>query len=371
MTVSDSGSRGVVRVVVDGYSMSNGSQLRGIGTFLREVLTGLAQKPDLEVRALVGPGAVLPDDVERGAMKRHAYRPTIANLEHELRLPRDLRRASGDVVWAPGTPPPRHCRAPFVQTVFDLTPLVFRDWTMKHERRRWERSIQRVRNAERVVTASNSAADQVMRLFGVDAARVEVVPCGVDPRFAPGAVEASDPPYLLYVGGWGPHKGYADAMAVVSALADDGFPHRLLMVGPQDAWTDARIKEQLDACGRPDRIDVRGWVDDIVGCYRGASALLFTSRAEGFGLPVLEALACGLPVVAFDNTSIPEVLGPAGLAVPDGDLRAFTAAVARLLREPTLRDELARAGIEQASRFRWNDTVDRYHDILRASAAKV
>src|SRR5438067_1853335 len=83
---------------------------------------------------------------------------------------------------------------------------------------------------------SSSSADQAVRVLGVDPARVEIVHNGVDPQFSPGPTAAVDPPYLLYVGGWGPSKGYAEAMAVAGALAEAGFPHRLRMAGPHDAW---------------------------------------------------------------------------------------------------------------------------------------
>jgi alpha-1,3-rhamnosyl/mannosyltransferase len=251
----------------------------------------------------------------------------------------------------------------------DLTPLVFRHWAMEYEARRWERSARQVRRAERVVADSRSSADQAIRLLGVDADRVEVVHLGVDPQFTPGSAEPADPPYVLYVGSWGPHKGYAEAMQVIAALADAGLPHRLRIVGAQDDWVAARVREILDASPRPDRVDLIGWADDVVELYRGAAALVFTSRAEGFGLPLLEASACGVPVVAFDNTSVREVLDGAGAIVADGDVNAFASTLRVVLSDPARRDELVQAGVERAGQFRWGDTVDRYHEILLSSAA--
>src|SRR5947209_14635956 len=96
------------------------------------------------------------------------------------------------------------------------------------------------------------------------------------------------------------------------------------MTGPNDEWMRGRVDEVLARATRPDRVEVLGFVDDLVDLYRGASALVFTSRAEGFGLPIVEAMACGTPVVAFDNTSIPEVAGDAGVLVPDGEDRKST-----------------------------------------------
>jgi glycosyltransferase involved in cell wall biosynthesis len=206
-------------------------------------------------------------------------------------------------------------------------------------------------------------------LLGVDADRVEVVHLGVEPQFTPGRAAPADPPYVLFVGSWGPHKGYAEAMQVVAALADEGLPHRLRIVGAQDAWVAARVRELVEASPRPDRVDVVGLADDVVALYRGAAALVLTSRAEGFGLPLLEASACGVPVVAFDNTSVREVLDSAGVIVADGDITAFVSALRDLLTDDRRRDDLVQAGIARAAEFRWDDTVDRYHEILRSTAA--
>src|SRR5204862_3841800 len=137
----------------------------------------------------------------------------------------------------------------------------------------------------RIVAVSRSSADQAVRLLGVDATRVEVVPNGVDQRFSPGPGPTDGDPYLLFVGAWGPHKGHAEAFATVGALAHAGYPHVLRAAGPADAWMQRRVQDVLTRAPRPDRVQLLGYVDDLAELYRGASALVFTSRAEGFGLP--------------------------------------------------------------------------------------
>lgn len=360
---------GAVRVVLDGYQLTDGSEQRGIGTVLRHVLPGLAGDDRLAVSVLARPAARVPDGVERIHLARHDLRPRLAHLEHELRLPADLRRARAEVILSPGNLPPRHSPAPLVQILYDLTPLVWPHPLSENEARRWRRAAAQLRRARMVVAISRSAADQGIAHLDLDPDRVEVVHLGADPTFAPGPrPDGAGPPHLLYVGAWGPHKGYAEAMAVVAAVADAGHPHRLRIVGPADAWMAERVAEVRAAAPRPDLVDVVGWVPDVVAAYRSADALLFTSRAEGFGLPLLEALACGLPVVAFANTSIPEVVGDAALLVPDGDVAAATAAVHRVLSEPTLARELAGGGPTRAATFRWADAVGAYADILMGAA---
>jgi glycosyltransferase involved in cell wall biosynthesis len=353
-----------VRVVVDGLALSDGSRRRGFGTTLAHLLPGLAAVPSLDVVVLARPGAEVPPGASIEPLARHDVRAKLALLEHEWRLPRDLRRARPQVVWSPANHPPRRCPAPLVQTVHDLTPLVLPSPETAHDARRWRRRAGRVRDAARVVTVSRSSADQAMRLLGVDAARIEVVPNGVDPQYTPGAADGESAPYLAFVAAWGPHKGHAEAFATVAALADLGYPHVLRVAGPNDEWMRARVDDVLARADRPDRVEILDYVDDLADLYRGASALLFTSRAEGFGLPIVEAMACRTPVVAFDNTSIPEVAGDAGVLVPDGDLDQYVHAVRRVLDDAAFAADRRAAGLEQAARFRWDDAVARYGEIF-------
>jgi len=356
-------SDGPVRVVVDGRALTDGSRDRGFGTTLRHLLPGLVAAPELDLVVLAEPDAALAVGAKAAPLRRHDLRPKLALLEHELRLPHDLRRAGPDVVWSPANQPPRHCVAPLVQTIHDLTPLVWPSPETDHDARRWKRSAARVRGASRVVAVSRSAADQAIRLLGVDATRVEVVPNGVDPVYAPG--DAGDgQPYLLFVGAWGPHKGHAEAFATVAALAEAGYPHVLRVAGPDDAWMQQRVKDVRASAARPDRVELLGYVSDLATLYRGASALVFTSRAEGFGLPILEAMACGTPVVAFANTSTPEVGGEAAVLVPDGDVAAMVNGVRRVLDDPAFASDRRDAGLVQAARFRWDDAVARYVELF-------
>ena len=357
-------SDGPVRVVVDGRSLTDSSRDRGFGTTLRHVLPGLVASPALDVVVLAEPDAALSARTTVLPLQRHDLRPKLALLEHEWRLPRDLRQAQPDVVWSPANHPPRRCTGPLVQTIHDLTPLVWPSPETAHDARRWKRSAARLRDAARIVTVSRSSADQVTRLLGVNAARVEVVPNGVDEQYTPGAGPDLAVPYLLFVGAWGPHKGHAEAFATIAALADAGYPHVLRVAGPGDDWSQQRVHDVLARASRPERVEVLGYVDDLVRVYQGASALVFTSRAEGFGLPIVEAMACGTPVVAFSNTSVPEVAGDAAVLVRDGDVRAMVDAVRSVLDEPTHARELREAGVRQAAQFRWPDAAARYVEIF-------
>jgi glycosyltransferase involved in cell wall biosynthesis len=173
-------------------------------------------------------------------------------------------------------------------------------------------------------------------------------------------------PTILYVGEYGPHKGFADAFAVAAAVADAGLPHRLAMVGSLAPWFRPVVEELLAAADRPDRVDLLDYVEDIVGAYQRADALIVTSAYEGFCFPALEAMACGTPVVAFSNSALPEVLGDAGILVPDGDVASFSTALVDLLSDPAARARASARGVERARTFSWDRCAATHAEVLRS-----
>jgi glycosyltransferase involved in cell wall biosynthesis len=351
---------------IDAYSLSEGSELRGIGTFLREIIAGLAAEPTFELTALATRAAQLPVGVQRLAMGPPGH-PRVRAMRHDLRLPRLIRRSHVDVFYSPALSPPRRCNVPWLQTLHDLTPLVFDDPALAGERRRWLGLAPRLRRADAVVCDSNSSARQGIELLGLDPRKVHVAHLGVSSDFKPGpAKSAPRVPYLLIVGTWGPHKGFREAIAAVDAVAEAGLPHRLLVAGYQSTDTLRRIKEDTAKVRHGDRVHVLNHVPDIVDLYRGADAVLVPSHAEGFGLPALEALACGTPVVAADATSLPEVVGDAGLLLPAGDVDAWREGVVALLRDERRRADLSKRGPRHAAAYSWQATVSRYVELIRS-----
>jgi glycosyltransferase involved in cell wall biosynthesis len=288
-------------------------------------------------------------------------------------VPRAALELHPDVFWSPAQSPPRNYRGVRVQTLLDLTPLVFDAPELRRDAKRWLSHRESMRAADAVLCPSQSSADQGLRFFDLDPARVHVVTIGIDPIFRPGPPTKVDEPYVLFVSSWGPHKGFAEAMEVAAALADAGYPHRLVMAGRNDEWMLQQVEKVRGASRRPDRVDVRGYVEDLPGLYRGASALICTSRAEGFGLPAAEAMACGAPTISFDNTSLPEVVGDGGLLVADGDVAALVTALRSVIDDPAVAGQLAAAGPRRATAFSWTaagEQMERiFRQVARASSA--
>jgi glycosyltransferase involved in cell wall biosynthesis len=192
---------------------------------------------------------------------------------------------------------------------------------------------------------------------------VIVVGCGVDNKFSPiGPRYNPGYPYLLYVGNRKPHKNIDRLLKAFaqSKLSDD---LKLVMSGEPDIDTATLIKElKLE-----DRVVFVGLIDDdkLPEFYRGAVAFIFPSLYEGFGLPPLEAMACGTPVLTSNVTSIPEVVGDAALMVDPYDVEAIASGIKRLVEDSQLRKELSQKGIARAKLFSWDKTAELTWKVLK------
>ena len=207
-----------------------------------------------------------------------------------------------------------------------------------------------IRRAEVVFTVSGFSADGIADRLGVRRDRIVVTPNGVDPQFGPdGDRPARERPYVLVVGAIQPRKDPLTAIAAFAAL--DRPDLDLVLVGP-DRGSGAEVREAIEAAGLVGRVEMVGHAteDELAAWYRGAEALLFPTRYEGFGLPALEAMASGTPVVCSDIAPLAEIVADAGVRCPIGDVAAFTEGLRSALAR---RDELAAAGRARAEIYSW------------------
>ena len=362
-----------MRVLVDGWELTGTGRASGIGTYCRNLFRELPQVAGIDLSILSRDASLVPEGAHPVRMRRHFTERRRGLYEHESRISIDVAFKRGiDVVWSPvlhGIPltPGR----PYVQTLYDLIPLVLDDPDMDRLRKWWKRWGRTYRSADAIVAISKYSADEGVRLIGLDPKRVEVVYCGVDPMYsARPSWEPDDPPYVLSVSEYSTRKAFPHAFEMIGALAEAGYPHRLEVAGRiQHQFVD-EVERIVAEAPRPERVNMAGFVDDIAELYRGASVFVCTSRYEGFGLPLVEAMASGVPVVSYDNSSLPEVLGDAGILVPDGDVGALTTAVRSVIDSPARAQELREAGLERARQFTWSAAAEGYGEVFQSVARR-
>lgn len=350
-------------VWMDATQLRRDSASSGVGMYASHLLEALSHRSDVRMRALTTSDAYLPSGVSRTLIRCRAQQGRPSLIEHDLRCSLELRRRHGAVFHNPNTHTPTWCGRPWVQTLHDLIPLVYDDPVMSVLKKRFERFGSRYRRADAVIAVSRHAADEGIRLYHLDPSRVEVIHHGVGPQFSADARVPADPPYLSMVAEFSKRKGFDLAFSIVAQLAEAGYPHRLVVAGRVPPWYRDEFEVLVAAAARPDRVELLGFVEDLPSVYRGSAVHLITSRYEGFGFPALEAMACGVPVVAFANSSIPEVVGDAGVLVPDGDVAAMVAAVRAILGDPARAAELSEAGVDRARQFTWAASAARHVEI--------
>jgi glycosyltransferase involved in cell wall biosynthesis len=215
-----------------------------------------------------------------------------------------------------------------------------------------------------VLTVSEFSRRDLVDRYGVDPDKVVVTHNGLDPAFGvDGDAWPAARPYLLLVGALQPRKGPVTALEALARLDDD---LRLLMVGPNKRGV-SEVHEAIDRLGVASRVEMLGHVEQhqLASLYRGAAAFVFPSVYEGFGLPVLEAMASGTPVVTTTAGALPEVAGDAAVLVPPRDPAALAEGIREALRR---RDELVAAGLRRAACFTWErcarETAAAYREAL-------
>ncbi len=279
---------------------------------------------------------------------------------------------------------------PSVVTVYDLSfahfPHLFRGPNAAYLRLFTRLSC---RVADKVIAISQSTRNDVARLYGVPGERVEVALPGVDPSFCPLPPEQVElfrqkrglpQTFILHVGTLEPRKNHIRLLEAFQQISNFKLQiancklqianFKLVLVGGQ-GWSYGEIYAAVERLGLQDQVIFAGYApaDELPLWYNAATLFVYPSLYEGFGMPALEAMACGVPVIASDSSSLPEVVGGAGLLVPPNDVDALAGAMRQLLADADLRQQLSRAGRARAAEFTWQHTArvtaETYRKILR------
>jgi glycosyltransferase involved in cell wall biosynthesis len=348
----------------------------GIGVYTRSLLLELAQRGGLRYRGLAHRPPREAEVLRAAGIESEADPAPLGVIWQQLKLPKRLDRGDLDLLWSPLMTLPLRCPVPAVATVHDLTAILMPE---SHRFKvRWSifpflhSSLER---ADRLVAVSRATADDLAFHFPQVARKVRVVYSGVDPEFRPGTPadiaaireELGMPDgYLLYAGTLEPRKNLGAILDAWEALRTDdpGVPP-LVLAGPY-GWGSRDLVRRIETLA-PLGVRVLGHVDraTLVRVFQAAILFVYPSFYEGFGLPPAEALACGIPTVVSNVSSLPEVVGDAGLQVEPTDPGDLRMAIRKLLESPVLREELRGRGLERAARFRWERTAAEMEEVFR------
>ncbi len=338
----------------------------GIGRYVVNLARALVQEaPDFPLVLLYDPSA--PSRLALPDLTRVACPVSPFSLRQQWAVPRALRDAHATLYHSPYYLMPYRPGIPTVLTVHDLIPLLFPQQSSGRARLlfRWTMALA-LNIAQRVIVVSSATRDDLLVHFRVPASSVAVIPEAADPAFhprPPGEVETVRRKYglpesfILYLGSNKPHKNLPRLIEAWSQVTQYGIRNTLVIAG---VW-DPRYPEAHFLAERLGLQNVR-WLGpvpeaDLPVLYSAATLFVFPSLYEGFGLPVLEAMACGTPVVCSNTSSLPEVAGGAAILVDPLDVGALALAVKRLWEDEALRQELRERGLEQAACFSWKHTV--------------
>lgn len=296
-----------------------------------------------------------------------ASNPSLRIVWEQTGLPLTSLAHRLNVFHGPLNVVPLAMRTPRIVTVHDLAFLRFPD-QLPRARQRYMVAATRLsaRVADRIIAVSRNTADDLMHWLHLPEERIVVIPEAPSPRIQ--RVSATslnvfrmrfkiDRPYILAVGTLEPRKNLDVFLRVFASIASR-IPHQLVLVGPE-GWMTESFHRTLLELGLGDRVRLTGFVSDseLSGWYSGADAFVFPSLYEGFGLPAVEAMTCGAPILASDTSSLPEVIGDGGMLVSPTDREAWADALERIVLDREVNEMWRRRSLQRGKTYTWDRTA--------------
>ncbi len=357
----------------------------GIGTYLRNLVRFLPQLDSphrfhlLCYRRHEALLQSLASDVDVTFIQSGNY-----SIREHLEIPMKLRRIRADLYHAPHYVLPYGLPCPSVVTVHDVIHLLFPQYLPSRFAGWYAKQMigHALKKARIVMTVSSASKKDLLRLFDVSDEKIRVIPNAIDPSMTQ-SISPEDLAtvrkrlqltgrFILFVGNIKPHKNVERLIEAFGALrAQDAFSDLSLIAVGDDISRYPALRRAMARHKVRDHVRFFGFVPEstLVALYQSAHLFVFPSLYEGFGLPPLEAMANGLPVVTSNVSSLPEVVGDAALTADPRDIGALTDAMRRLLVDEELREKLKRRGYEQASKFSWERAVRQVHDVYESALA--
>lgn len=358
-----------------------GYRQAGVSVYIQQLLSHLwPAAPNDRWTVYAPPGVTrerihAPSSVKLRISRLPTSKPLARILWEQAVAPAVLLRDRPDVLLCPLNVMPLLAACPTVVTVHDLAFLRFN--LHQSAKRRYLSALTRlsVKRAAHVITVSEFTRREVLDLLKIDPARVTAIPNGRDERFAPvdlatverfRATKGLPPRFVLFIGTLEPRKNVTTLIRAY-AQADLALP---LLIGGGKGWRYDDVFALVRELGLEQRIQFTGFIDheDLPLYYAAATAFVYPSLYEGFGIPPLEAMASGTPVIVSTAGALTEVVGKAGLAVPPQDVAALAAALVRVTDDEALRLTLRARGLERAQQFSWQRAAADTVRVLRMAA---
>lgn len=277
----------------------------------------------------------------------------LGNMLSPLMLGEEIKRSKADTFYSPSFMPPAFSKIPFVFTVHDLMHLFY--YSSLHKIYYRQVIARLAKNAKKIITVSHFSKQQLVELLGIPAHLIRVIYNGVDEHFLENEEEyESNRPYFLYVGNRRKNKNLP---AMLQAFAQARIAHDFAFYLSGDPTPE--LESLINSLGIKKRVKFLGFVEekDLPKLYKGAHATMFVSLMEGFGLPLLESMASGTPVLTSDSSSLPEIAAGAALCVDAKEVSAIQAGIEKLVNDPDFYIQCIAKGIDRAQEFSWENTA--------------
>ncbi len=379
---------GIERIAFDGRYIND--RYHGIGRYAFRLLEALVELADVaypDRRFIIFCGKE-PDS-------RFDWGKVLAKASVEIRVgpwppywpqeqfawPRLLKQCRVDLFFSPHFTAPLLAPIPIIVTVHDLIFDRYPDYMPQRWARPYYRMMMRLSTyrARQIITVSKATGADLQRFYKIPERKLRVVPEGVDPNYTtiPDELEMQAlkeryqlaNSFILSVGARRPHKNLDRLVQAIALLEPETAP-QLVFAGLPDPRFPDHARQAAKRFGLDGRVRFLGWVPevDLPGLYRLARVAVFPSLIEGFGLPALEAMACGTPVISSNTSSFPEVIGGAGLQVDPQDPNALAAALKEVLHDEQRRQEMSAAGRKRAAEFTWRKAAQRVSEVFEGGS---
>ena len=365
-----------MRVAIDARKLHD----FGIGTYIRNLLRELARIDRDTEYVLLCQEADLDVGTQLGANFRTVLEPSPNySFREQVHVPWVLHRERPDVYHAPHYVLPAGVRCRSVVTIHDCIHLMFPQYLPNRAAYAYARASMwaAARRSDRILTVSEASKRDILHFFNVQPEKIVVVYNAIDEHFRVTPAEEDvarvreryqlDHQFILYVGNIKPHKNLVRLIEAFAELRRTGFDEvKLLIIGDQISKLPA-LRRAVHGHKLHKHVRFLGYVSDqtLGVLYRLASAFVFPSLYEGFGLPPLEAMASGTPVVISNVSSLPEVAGDAAVLVDPYDVESIVDGMRRILSDPALAAELRRKGVERAREFSWERSVAKTRQVYQ------